>query len=64
MGPHFMTYWYFTVPLTATLVIGFSIWFLKMWYDDRQEEKRQAKEQLQDNLERSGNARQSETSSV
>lgn len=37
-----MTYWYFTVPITTILVVGFSAWFVKMWYDDKQEEKRRA----------------------
>ncbi|KAN0095108.1 hypothetical protein V8E51_015819 [Hyaloscypha variabilis] len=40
IGPHFKTYWYFTAPITTVLVVGFSAWFLKMWYDDNLEEKR------------------------
>jgi len=40
IGPHFKTYWYFTTPITTVLVVGFSAWFLKMWYDDNLEEKR------------------------
>ena len=39
IGPHFRTYWYFTAPITTILVVGFSAWFLKMWYDDKLEEK-------------------------
>lgn len=41
-GPHFMTYWYLKVTITATLVVEFSVWFVKMWYD-RQAENRPAK---------------------
>jgi hypothetical protein len=61
-GPHFMTYWYFTVPITATLVIGFSVWFVKMWYDDKQKEKSQAKGESQEDLERIGGVRKGEAS--
>lgn len=38
-GPHFMMYWYFTVPITTVLVVGFSVWFTKMWWDDRRAER-------------------------
>jgi hypothetical protein len=61
-GPHFMTYWYFTAPITATLVIGFSAWFVKMWFDDKREAKRQAKEVLKMDPEKGLGVRKSETS--
>lgn len=38
-GRHFMIYWYFTVPITTVLVVGFSVWFAKMWWDDRRAER-------------------------
>lgn len=34
-----MTYWYFTAPVTTVLVLGFTLWFAKMWYDDRRKER-------------------------
>ena len=34
-----MIYWYFTAPITTVLVVGFSVWFAKMWWDDRRAER-------------------------
>lgn len=52
IGKHFRTYWYFTAPITTILVVGFSIWFLKMWHDDKEEEKQRAEEELREDVER------------
>ena len=52
IGKHFRTYWYFTAPITTILVVGFSIWFLKMWHDDKEKEKRRAKGELREDVER------------
>jgi hypothetical protein len=39
-----MIYWYFTGPITTTLVVGFSAWFAKTWWDDRMRERRERRE--------------------
>ena len=57
-----MTYWYFTAPITTVLVCGFSIWFLKMWYDDMQAEKRRVKRDSQEDSEGTGNPRTAKVS--
>ena len=43
VGRHFMIYWYFTIPITTVLVVGFSVWFGKMYLDDKQKESAKAK---------------------
>ena len=57
-----MTYWYFTAPITATFVIGFSAWFVKMWFDDKREAKHQAEEVLKMDPEKGLGVRKSESS--
>lgn len=54
IGPHFKTYWYFTAPVTTILVVGFSLWFLKMRYDDDRGEKERRKVKLVEDPERAG----------
>jgi len=58
-----MTYWYFTAPITTILVVGFSAWFVKMWYDDKQAKKIREKEESQEDPERVGGARKGKASS-
>ena len=38
-----MIYWYFTIPITTILVVGFSVWFGKMYLDDKQKDAAKAK---------------------
>jgi hypothetical protein len=45
--PHLITYWIFTVPITTTFVVGFSIWFAGIWRQERREEKERARKRLQ-----------------
>jgi hypothetical protein len=45
--PRLITYWIFTVPITTTFVVGFSIWFAGIWRQERREEKERARKRLQ-----------------
>ncbi|KAH8652706.1 hypothetical protein BGZ60DRAFT_420076 [Tricladium varicosporioides] len=47
-GRHFMVYWDFTIPITATLVIGFSAWFIKVYLDDKKKEAADIRNRIKD----------------
>jgi hypothetical protein len=56
-----MIYWYFTIPITTVLVVGFSVWFGKMYLDDKQKDAA-AKVKSKKDPEQSVNSRSEESS--